>query len=67
MSDLFLKKDLTDEDYILKFSILYLGLKTKAKDETKIRNEANVAAIKDFRSNSSKDFLYAVQQGADGI
>jgi len=42
MSDLFLKKDLTDEDYILKFSILYLGLKTKAKDETKIRNEANV-------------------------
>ena len=42
MTDLFLKKDLTDEDYILKFSLIYLGLKNKVKDEAKVRNEANV-------------------------
>lgn len=42
MTDLFLKKDLNDEDYILKFSLIYLGMKSKVKDEAKVRNEANV-------------------------
>lgn len=42
--DFIQKKDLTgmsDEDVIIKFAVIYLGLKNKIKDETKVRTEDN--------------------------
>jgi hypothetical protein len=42
--DFVTKKDtagMSDEDQILKFSIIYLGLKSKIKEEAKVRTEEN--------------------------
>ena len=42
MADLFNKKEgLSAEDYILKYSLIYLGMKAKAKDEGKFRTDEN--------------------------
>lgn len=45
MTDFLTKKDntgITDEEYILKYSAIYLGLKNKIKEEGKIRSAENV-------------------------
>jgi hypothetical protein len=44
MTDFLNKKDntgLSDEEYVLKYSAIYLGMKSKIKDEGKIRTAEN--------------------------
>lgn len=60
---LFNKKDLTDEEFIVKYALIYLGLK-KARDESiqKILNDdANRSAFNDISGRAS--FLFANPKG----
>ena len=50
MSIIFNKKDVTDDEYIMKYSLIYLGMR-KIRDEsiTKMLNDDNVrSALNDF-------------------
>jgi hypothetical protein len=67
MSAIFNKKELTDEDYIIKFALIYLGMR-KIKDEnlTKIMNDdANKSALGDFAGRSN--FLFVNATGAENL
>lgn len=63
MSNIFTKKDLTDEEYIVKYSLIYLGMR-KARDEeiTKIlQDDGNMSAFNDITGRAS--FLFVNPKG----
>lgn len=67
MSAIFNKKELTDDEYIIKFALIYLGMR-KIKDEnlTKIMNDdGNRSALGDFQGRSN--FLFVNAIGAENL
>jgi hypothetical protein len=65
MSILFTKKELSEEEYIVKYSLIYLGLKRIKDDAIQkiMQQDENKSALSDF--NGRANFLFVNQTGGE--